>query len=87
MKQKSIFTRVRRSSSGFTLVELLVVVTIIIVLAAIGYPTIGKMRATAARSECMSQLRDGVSMGAYAADHDGKVEAMKELGVSYWNIY
>ena len=75
MKQKSIVTGGRRTSSGFTLVELLVVITIIIVLAGIGYPTIGKMRASAARSECLSQMRSwGIAIGGYAADHDGRVE-------------
>lgn len=85
MKQNSHFTRTRRASSGFTLVELLVVVTIIIVLAGVGYPTIGKMRASAARSECVSRLRGwGVVMAAYAADHDGRVEWRQWASIG-WN--
>lgn len=74
MKQKSLVKKTQGVVSGFTLIELLVVVLIIIVLAAISYPTIGSMRATAKRSECMGQLRSwGVAMGGYAADHDGRV--------------
>ena len=77
MKCKPIITTAnfRRSHSGFTLVELLVVILIIIVLAGILYPTVAKMRASADRSKCITKLRGwGVAMGSYAADHDGKVE-------------
>lgn len=75
MRAKTYTQPIYRSPSGFTLVELLVVITIIVVLAGVGFPTITKMRASAARTQCMEQLRGwGVAMGGYAADHDGKIE-------------
>lgn len=75
MKQKSIHSKSSRPAHGFTLVELLVVITIIVALAGVAYPTIGRMRASAARSQCITQLRAwGGAMGGYAAEHDGKAE-------------
>ena len=61
--------------SGFTLVELLVVIVIIAALTAIGFPVAKRMRESAARTQCMTQLRSwAVAIGGYAADHDGKIE-------------
>lgn len=75
MNPKNIVSKFSRSAHGFTLVELLVVITIIVALAGVAYPTIGRMRASAARSQCLTQLRGwGGAMGGYAADHDGKAE-------------
>ncbi len=78
MKAKTFNNTPSRSLRGFTLVELLVVITIIVVMAAIGFPAISSMRATAHRSECMSKLRQwGIAMGGYAADNSGKVTQSK----------
>ena len=61
--------------SGFTLVELLVVIVIIAALTAIGFPVAKRMKEAAARTQCMTQLRSwAVAIGGYSADHDGKIE-------------
>jgi prepilin-type N-terminal cleavage/methylation domain-containing protein len=61
--------------SGFTLMELMIVVVIIVLLVALGIPVAKNMRASAARTQCVNQLRSwGVAFGGYAADHDGKLE-------------
>ena len=58
--------------TGFTLIELLTVIAIIAILMALLMPAIGKMRADAQASACVSNLRQ-LSMGValYCADNDG----------------
>lgn len=57
---------------GFTLVELLTVIAVIGVLAAITIPTIGKMRASATATKCLSNLRQiGNAATLYAQDNKG----------------
>lgn len=56
--------------SGFTLIELLTVIAIIAILAAILIPTVGRVRASARASACISNLRQvSQAMHLYAADH------------------
>jgi prepilin-type N-terminal cleavage/methylation domain-containing protein len=66
---KSICSPVR---AGFTLVELLVVITIIAVLAALIFVMVGKTREKAKAIVCINNLRQiGSALAAYAADNDG----------------
>jgi prepilin-type N-terminal cleavage/methylation domain-containing protein/prepilin-type processing-associated H-X9-DG protein len=63
----------RRSNSGFTLVELLVVIGIIAVLIAILLPAMNKARKQARTTACLSNLRQfGNSFVMYTLDHKGK---------------
>lgn len=56
--------------SAFTLVEILAVVAIIGVLAAIIIPVIGRMRASAKSAHCLSNLRQmGPAFATFAVDH------------------
>jgi prepilin-type N-terminal cleavage/methylation domain-containing protein/prepilin-type processing-associated H-X9-DG protein len=71
----SILISSRRSTvQGFTLVELLAVITIIAVLAGILTPVIGRMRSTAKTVTCQSNLRQlAVAVQLYANDNKGMV--------------
>src|SRR5688572_31835379 len=59
--------------NAFTLVELLVVVTIIVILLALLTPAIDKAMEHATRAVCAATLHSWpMAMGQYAMDHKGK---------------
>jgi len=59
-----------RKDKAFTLVELLVVISVIALLMAILVPVLGKARAAASRTTCKSNLRQiGVAFRAYLDDN------------------
>jgi prepilin-type N-terminal cleavage/methylation domain-containing protein len=66
-------TRVnRRKGRAFTLIELMVVITIIGVLAALLFPTFGMVREKARRVSCLSNLKQfSIAIMAYAAENNG----------------
>jgi prepilin-type N-terminal cleavage/methylation domain-containing protein len=58
--------------SAFTLVELLVVITVIAMLTALLVPAINMARESARRGQCVSRQRDiALAMIAYSADYNG----------------
>lgn len=75
--------------------ELLVVITIIAVLAALGFPLASRMRAGAADQKCLGQLKSwSTVIAAYSADNGGMIEprAWNSIGntdpsvyLSYWS--
>lgn len=57
-------------SQGFTLVELLVVIAVIAILAAILFPVFSRARAKARQASCESNMHElGVAILMYAQDH------------------
>jgi prepilin-type N-terminal cleavage/methylation domain-containing protein len=62
------------SRRGFTLLELLVVVAIICLLAAILFPVFARIRENARRASCLSNLKQ-ISLGVlqYRQDNDDKI--------------
>lgn len=74
--------------SGFTLVELLVVVSILGLLAGLLLPSLSHVKTGARRAECLSRQRQwALAFHLYADDHDGWLprEGYHDNGEVYWN--
>ena len=64
--------RTNHGTGGFSLVELLVVVAIIVVLLALLLPGVRSMKGKAVTTSCRAQLSQwGVFWSTYLSDHDG----------------
>lgn len=63
--------REERRDFAFTLIELLIVIAIIAILAAILFPVFGRARENARRSSCQSNLKQiGLAVTQYVQDYD-----------------
>jgi len=62
-----------QNRAGVTLLELLLVIFIIAILAAVFLPVIGRTKTRTRQVDCLSQLRQvGIAHHAFAHDHNGK---------------
>jgi prepilin-type N-terminal cleavage/methylation domain-containing protein/prepilin-type processing-associated H-X9-DG protein len=68
------------SASGFTLVELLVVILIVVVLAAFSFLGLSRMRAAGDRATTVAVLRQlQIANVGYAADHNGQYVPLSSM--------
>ena len=77
--------RSRVPGAGFTIVELLVVISIIALLIALLLPAIEQARNAARTIKCQSNLRSiGQAFYGYATDHDGVLPTDEQNGKPWW---
>lgn len=75
--------KTKKYSPGFTLIEMLVVIAIIALLAALIVPAVTNALASAKRTSCKSNLKQiGIATMAYAADHDTFLPPVRDGGWS-----
>ena len=73
-------TKSRRATYSFTLVELLIVIAVIAMLAAILMPALGRSRKKARATECVNNLRQlGYAVHMYWDDNEGAMGALSGI--------
>jgi prepilin-type N-terminal cleavage/methylation domain-containing protein/prepilin-type processing-associated H-X9-DG protein len=84
MKPQTQMLFKNRRSSGFTLVELMVVILIIVVLAGLLFPLAQNMKEGTTRTKCVAQFRTwATAISSYAGDNSGRYEVSNVAPVSY----
>ena len=82
---RSWHTHSATSSNGFSLIELLVVITIISILMAMLLPAIGVVRASSYQTRCQCNLRQiHLAYIGYAGDQEGLVARANLLDFQFW---
>ena len=78
-----------RMRAAFTLLELLVTIGIVLVLAALLYTSLAKIRLSADKATCASNLRNiGIATFAYVGDNNGFLPVAHNTtsGEGYWDL-
>jgi prepilin-type N-terminal cleavage/methylation domain-containing protein/prepilin-type processing-associated H-X9-DG protein len=74
------FSSPEKISPAFTLVELLVVIGIIAILAALLLPTLGRAKESARATVCLSNLHQvGVALQIYVSENNNKLPVMRDV--------
>jgi prepilin-type N-terminal cleavage/methylation domain-containing protein len=79
----------RRSSRhlGFTLMEILVVIAIIVVLAAIAFPIYGRIKSKSNMANALQTMKSlGSAVGTFAAQYNGELPAEDAKGKEGWQL-
>lgn len=77
MPRPFLASAARRGLSAFTLIELLTVIAVVGILAALTVSAVGSARTKAKQTKCAGNLRSvGLAFGAFAADHKGWLPAV-----------
>ena len=70
----------RKSSRGFTLIEIMIVITIIAILAAILVPNFKRARSRGQLASCVSNCKNtATALEMYAVDNSGRFPALSGL--------
>jgi prepilin-type N-terminal cleavage/methylation domain-containing protein/prepilin-type processing-associated H-X9-DG protein len=74
-------TGLQCKSRGFTLIEILVVIAIIAILAAILFPVFARARENARRASCLSNIKNlGLAVMMYTQDYDERMPRTTTCG-------
>lgn len=75
-----------RSLTGFSLMELMVVIAVVIVLAGLLMPAFAKVRSFSRRTQCANNLKQiGIALHLYAANNNGDMPLYESMQAGWTN--
>lgn len=82
--EKTVY-RQRKWKRSFTIIELLVVVSVIMILAGFLLPALNKARASAQTAICQGNMKQlGIAFAQYNDDNQGRVLGRRSWSGNYW---